>query len=209
MQTKEKLWFTSDWHFGDTRLSQLFRPFKNVEENTKEIVNKHNSKVAIDDLVYVLGDSLYREADPNIFLPIINSMNGRKILLRGNHDRSFSDEMLLNYFEEIIPEGESVKIQIEGIECNLNHYPSKGVENAFNLVGHIHSAFKIQLNMLNVGVDVNHFYPIESTTIKTIYDCVCGIYDEDTFASKFACNSYYSETRGIKPSLLGAMNAKN
>lgn len=203
MQTKEKLWFTSDWHLGETRLAQLFRPFKNTDENTKEIVSRHNSKVAIDDLVYVLGDTLYRDADPNIFLPIIGLMNGRKILLRGNHDRSFSDDLLLNYFEEIIPEGKSVKIKIEDIECNLNHYPSKGSKSEFNLVGHIHSAFKIQLNMLNVGVDANHFYPIESTTVKSIHDCICGIYDEDTFAAKFECNSSFSEIRGTKPSLLG------
>jgi len=38
-------------------------------------------------------------------------------------------------------------------EVYIDHYPTNGKSDIFNVVGHIHGTWKVQRNMVNVGVD--------------------------------------------------------
>ena len=187
-------WLVADYHLGESRMNIMHRPFKDTDEQTHTLITLHNEIVQPDDIVYHLGDVCYQKTPQ--YLPIINEFNGRKILVRGNHDRIFTDDELSSYFEQIIPEGEGIEKDIQGIPCYLTHYPTCGVTHRFNLVGHIHSAFKYQLNMFNVGVDVNHFCPIDINTIPFHYEAICKHYDQDVWVAYNPINQQYLGDRG-------------
>lgn len=196
-------WITADWHLGETRFSIMQRPFMDVDVHCETIIKNHNSVVAKDDIVYVVGDVIYQNADPEKFLPMIDRMNGVKVLIRGNHDIPFSDEQFKPYFKGgIYADGAGVNLTIDGISCYATHYPSAGRLNEFNLVGHIHGAWKVQLNCLNVGIDVHHFYPVPFSNISFYLNAITKFYDNDVFAAYLDVNSTFREARGKKSSYL-------
>ena len=54
-------YFTADLHLGhDNIISFCNRPFKNIEEMDKAIIDNWNSKVTEKDEVWILGDFSYR-----------------------------------------------------------------------------------------------------------------------------------------------------
>lgn len=82
-----KIFFTSDLHFGHENVIRFDnRPFETVEEMNAELVRRWNAKVSNGDLVYVLGDMIWKsnhgEAEK-----LIKNLNGQIILIKGNHDR--------------------------------------------------------------------------------------------------------------------------
>lgn len=82
-----KVFFTSDLHFGHENVIRFDnRPFNTVEEMDAELVRRWNEKVSKSDLVYVLGDMIWK-ARNNEAETLIRSLNGQIILIKGNHDR--------------------------------------------------------------------------------------------------------------------------
>ena len=85
----------SDHHFGHTNSWEKFkladgsplRPFTSTEEMDETMIERHNAKVKTGDTVYFLGDVVINKK----YLELVKRMNGRKILVRGNHD-IFNDE---------------------------------------------------------------------------------------------------------------------
>jgi calcineurin-like phosphoesterase family protein len=193
-KTKMNTFITSDFHLGDDRMTIMGRPFGSGEEHIEALTKNHNSVVAPDDLVILVGDVCYQKKLES--LPIIQRFNGRKILIRGNHDRGFSKEELDKYFEHVIPEGEGIELEVDGIKCFATHYPTTGMAGRFNLVGHIHSSWKYQLNMFNVGVDTNHFFPVNLKTIPFHFKAICEFYDDDVWVAYNVLNSNFCGIRG-------------
>jgi calcineurin-like phosphoesterase family protein len=189
--------FTADWHLGENRFAIMQRPFKTVKEGNDELVRRHNEVVRPNDRVLVIGDAVYKAAPE--CLPLVAKFNGVKTLIRGNHD-ALPDSILLHYFEEIIPEGEGIDFEVEGVPCHATHYPTLGVKDRFNLVGHIHGAWKYQLNMLNVGVDANHFAPHHMSQVPFYLKAVTEFYDADVWSAYHAANVSHYDTRGKKTS---------
>lgn len=203
------LWLTSDYHLGESRRDPQYperfnimgRPFKSAEDMFITLRDRHNEVVTPDDEVIVAGDVLFSGADP-IWLESIAEFNGRKTLIRGNHDRVFTDEQFSPYFDKIIPEGEGLELDIEGIPCWVTHYPTSAREDRFNLTGHIHASWKVQLNGLNVGVDVCHFYPMSSKKVPFYFKAIHDFYDNDAWSAYLPANMNYVKTRGLKESRL-------
>lgn len=195
-----KLFVVADWHLCEDRMKIMGRPFGDGVECVEIMIANHNSIVSPDDRVLVLGDVLYQKANPHIWLPSIARFNGRKELVRGNHDRSISNDDFAPYFDTIHKEGSGIYLDAQGIECYCTHYPTCGVEDAFNLVGHIHSAWKVQLNMLNVGVDVHHFYPVNLADIAFFHKAITDYYDDDVWSAYDEKNSCWIGLRGKKGS---------
>ena len=82
-----KVFFTSDTHWGHENVIGFDkRPFKTVEEMDEELVRRWNAKVAKGDLVYVLGDMIWKTRNGDAE-QLIKSLNGQIILIKGNHDR--------------------------------------------------------------------------------------------------------------------------
>lgn len=189
-----KTWLSADYHFGESRFDLMGRPFKTVDEHNDAIINNHNAVVSPEDEVIVIGDVCYQKAPE--YLPLVKRLNGRKILIRGNHDRVFSDILLKMYFYDVIDDGAGYYHTFNDVKCYITHYPTEGVVDAFNLVGHIHGAWKYQLNMLNVGVDVNHFRPVDSATIPFHKDAICKYYDNDVWVAYNMINAAFKGKRG-------------
>ena len=80
-------WFTSDLHFGHRNvIPYCNRPFKDVEEMHKGLIEIWNNTVQEGDLVYVLGDFSLNKKYSREILPLLK---GNKILVPGNHDACF------------------------------------------------------------------------------------------------------------------------
>lgn len=185
---------TSDFHFGDDRMDLMSRPFQSGKEYIEMLIENFNSIISPDDTTIVVGDVCYQNALES--LPSIERLNGTKILIRGNHDRGLSDQELSKYFSDIIPEGDGLELEIDGIKCFATHYPSRGREDRFNLVGHVHGVWKCQLNMLNVGVDVHHFLPVNLNKIPFYLKAICEFYDNDAWIAYNSINTKFVGIRG-------------
>jgi calcineurin-like phosphoesterase family protein len=189
---------TADWHLGEDRLKLLGRPFASTEEMHETMIRLHNEMVSPDDEVFLIGDAIAC-ADPQggiECLSLIDRFHGRKTLFRGNQEFRFSDALLLEHFERVIPEGDGLELDYDGIPLYLTHYPSRGRADRFNLVGHIHSSWKVQLNMLNVGVDVHHFRPVPLERVRFFFDAIANFYDEDVWVGYHDLNVRYRGLRG-------------
>lgn len=82
------VFFTSDTHFGHARILELSnRPFDSIEHMNDEIVKRWNEVVKPEDMVYHLGDVALGPIHDS--LANVKRLNGRKILVLGNHDRPF------------------------------------------------------------------------------------------------------------------------
>jgi len=83
----KKVFFTSDLHFGHANVLEFDRrPFATVDEMDAELVKRWNNKVRKGDLVYVLGDMIWKTKN-NDAPSLIKALNGQIILIKGNHDR--------------------------------------------------------------------------------------------------------------------------
>jgi calcineurin-like phosphoesterase family protein len=122
-----------------------------------------NSVVKDEDTVCVIGDfSMSKET--SLFESILSKLNGRKILILGNHDKLTPWQYLEVGFDSVHT---SLVITYEDVEFFLCHDPAmvSCVDYTFNLTGHIHGLWDYLLtkknqHLLNVGVDVRDFTPI-------------------------------------------------
>lgn len=154
-----------------------------------DIHTNWNSIVTPHDIVVVNGDVALDEE----WLVWMALLNGRKILIRGNYDK-MSDEVYHKYFEIILDaydtviEGDDGKGGRTDLPVHVVHYPSKGVVDRFNIVGHIHATWRVQKNMLNVGVDAHHFRPISADQVLFFYRGINEFYDQDVWVGNHPSN---------------------
>jgi calcineurin-like phosphoesterase family protein len=82
---KQKVFIISDTHFSHNNIIRYeYRPFKDTDEMDEYMIEKWNNVVSDNDLVFHLGDvciSSAKRAEE-----VLKKLNGRKILIRGNHD---------------------------------------------------------------------------------------------------------------------------
>lgn len=82
-----KTFFTSDLHFGHENVIEFDgRPWNTVEEMNEELIKRWNNRVEKGDIVYVLGDLIWKTMT-NDAASLIKRLNGQIILIKGNHDR--------------------------------------------------------------------------------------------------------------------------
>lgn len=81
-------WFTADLHLGHANIIEYSsRPFDSVDAMNRALIARWNEVVADDDEVWMLGGfALGKIADT---LALVAELTGRKVLLTGNHDRSW------------------------------------------------------------------------------------------------------------------------
>lgn len=171
-----KIYITSDQHFFHTNIIKYCqRPFDNYSEMNETIINNYNEIIKPEDTVIHLGDlSASVKNHIHEFSNILNSLNGNKILLRGNHDHQDDQFYLDNGFEVV---GDHMIVG----EYFFSHYPLfadskwctpteqrliKLYENSkcTKIVhGHTHnnvSKWKDDLFRINACVEVNDYNPI-------------------------------------------------
>ena len=121
---KGKVFFTSDLHFGHERVIQFDnRPFTSVEEMDAELIQRWNKKVGKGDLVYVLGDLIWKSRNGDAH-KLIESLNGQIILIKGNHDRFLHNAPAKKALAGIKDYDDIVVALEDGTQkrCILSHY---------------------------------------------------------------------------------------
>jgi len=171
-----KIFFTADTHFNDPRLDIYFRPFKNVEEMNKAIVDNWNKTVSKEDTVWHLGD-FSKDKEGYSF---VSKLNGKINLILGNYDeKGLGDYSIFNSVQK------NSIVTIGGMSYFLTHKPEDYNPAMFNLVGHIHGLWRVQRNMINVGTDAWHFLPISEEQIQATYAAIKKHYDKNVFMGEF------------------------
>jgi calcineurin-like phosphoesterase family protein len=161
----------SDHHLGHTNSWEKFtlsdgsplRPFTSTEEMNETMIERHNAKVKEQDTVYFLGDVVINKK----YLELVKRMNGRKILVRGNHD-IFKDE---DYREVGFEQIHGVRVFVD--KFILSHIPLHPdcVSERFrvNVHGHLH-ANEIKMPW---GVNADRNEIIYADFPDPRYLCVC------------------------------------
>lgn len=182
--TGERLWFTSDTHWGHSNILEFCkRPFSSVEEMNQKLIENWNSVVKPGDTVFHLGDFAW--GGSQMWNSILDQLNGDIYLIKGNHDDKNIRQGYMNRFKWV---GYQMKINVGNRAIYLNHFPFlcyggsyRGVENVvYSLHGHTHlnthdmNGKDIQrLNMcfptqLDVGVDAHNYTPISFDQVDTL-----------------------------------------
>ena len=168
---------------------------KDVLEMNEAIISNWNSIVMPQDEVVVVGDFSLSFKAVELYT---NRLNGRKILVAGNHDfchpahhkskhlenqKKWIDKYLENGWAEVHME---LELDLPGIGLvNVSHLPYKGCGDSMEeerhekhrleddgrwlICGHVHCSWKTHKKQLNVGVDVWGYKPVsEEEVIRTI-----------------------------------------
>ena len=189
-----KIWFTSDTHFGSERTLQLRkRPFKSVKEMDEALIDNWNNTVGKDDKVFHLGD--FGNYD------VIKQLNGKVYLIFGNYEFKDMNTKFKNEleFEKYLKQMGFCYIwncdevcYRENIDNNviyMSHKPSElpkfftddEIYNEVHIFGHIHEKQMIKKFGLNVGMDCHNFKPIDLDTVLFYDNALKNFYDEEVF----------------------------
>ena len=167
------IYFTSDLHLGHCTVLKHRPEFGSIDEMNETFISNINETVTARDTLYILGDLTFRigEDEAN---DLIRRINGRKILLRGNHDVEYDPglfERISDY--EVLKYNKKVYV--------LMHYPlvcwDKMRFGAVQLHGHIHSGagyndrhHEMGRLQFDVGVDANGYRPVPISVIAAWAD---------------------------------------
>jgi calcineurin-like phosphoesterase family protein len=131
-------WFTSDHHFGHENIIDFCnRPYASVYEMNADLIERWNARVRPDDLVYYVGDIVMGPGRKES-MKLIAQLNGRKLLLPGNHDACWRGkasgtklsearvDYLTSGFIDIIDTGGGEgqpTVMIAGETVKVSHFP--------------------------------------------------------------------------------------
>lgn len=132
-------YYISDLHFGHENVIRFDgRPFDNVDDMELWVKSRWNSKIKNSDTVFILGDFSFEKTEKTG--EILRSLNGKKVLIIGNHDKSALANAEL--FEKVTPYLEVVDPTCKR-KVVLSHYPIPFYNCAHKqgvmLYGHVHN----------------------------------------------------------------------
>lgn len=152
-------WVTADHHFFHDNIRRYCnRPFPNVATMNAELERLWNETVGPGDEVWHLGDFGFAGRYGFELELLFGRLHGTKRLICGSHDSSSKrlpwDAVIRgSYFLDgitLVHDGDAFKRTVEP-DCR----------ERLVFCGHVHEIWKVRENLLNVGVDVWHFYPVE------------------------------------------------
>lgn len=179
MGTSIKTWFTSDTHLSHPSIL-YFHPkrrmaagitLEELQADKKTAIEKHdewlidlwNKTVKKQDNIYILGDFCLGNRERTE--QILKRLNGKKYLIRGNHDKSCKG--LENYFEWVgdIKEVKFTNNQYDFIDPNetfaleMCHFPmlswNRRPHGTCHIHGHCHNSISdFNTNSAELRVDV-------------------------------------------------------
>lgn len=170
----KNIFFASDHHMGhEGPYNKFLRDdgrflryeFANSEEADEEMIKRHNAVVSHNDRVYFVGDFCFSKHH----IHKAGRMNGRKVLIKGNHDTLDLNEYI-PYFDDIRGVHQFDGMVITHIPV---HEESLG-RWGFNVHGHLHAnrvmmsgrSKNIDKRYFNVSVEQINYTPIPLEEIK-------------------------------------------
>lgn len=188
------VFITSDTHFSHANIltAGRGRPFRSISEHDNALVDNWNSVVTPADTVIHMGDvAMSHRAES---LPIINRLNGKKILIPGNHDyvsateKASRREKYFSLYKEYFTIWSDCVVIFGRVV--LSHFPPAEIldhsdeerypemrpalrENAVYLHGHTHQDYTRTILSngsvaISVGVDANNYTPVSLDNIPEL-----------------------------------------
>lgn len=171
------IWFTSDTHFCHNKpFIYTPRNAESTEEMSEAIVEHWNNLVAVDDIVYFLGDIALN--DTTAAIEYIKQLNGTIIWFLGNHDTFKRVQEVLDKCNNIKLHRDryatTLKLNVRGQDLNfyVSHYPTLTANfddkhfsrHVFSLHGHTHQSdnWMDPQNpfLYHVGLDSHNLAPV-------------------------------------------------
>ena len=165
------IYLTSDFHIDHWNIVKYVgRPFKTLEKMNETIIKRFNERVKPDDTTIYVGDFAFKHSSespeggktPNRYEGLLN---GKIIFIRGNHDGNNGINTPIK----------SMVIELGGQTMWVTHANANPLYK-INLCGHVHEKWKLkrmdgfkETVLINVGVDVNQFYPVTINEILRDY----------------------------------------
>lgn len=172
------IYFTSDTHFGHSNVIQFEgRPFQTAEEMDEALIRNWNGKVGPEDEIYILGDfTMKGPTQANAFL---ERLQGRKYLIRGNHD-GWVDRAAFRR-EHFVWIKDYYELTCQNRLFVLCHYPLLSWRRmrwgAFHLHGHQHNHpqynehnRKMGTARLDMGVDAWGMAPVSMEELLRFWE---------------------------------------
>ena len=144
--------FVSDLHFYHKNIIKYSdRPWDHIHDMNDDIVDNWNAMVKKDDAIYILGDLAF--CGTTKLNLILDRLNGRKYLIKGNHDPK---QVRNNAHFEWVKDTYELKVNDKTIF--LSHYSHKVWPNShrgnWHLFGHSHgNLVDMSMKSFDVGVD--------------------------------------------------------
>ena len=155
----ERLFFTSDTHFGDPRVLRFdHRPFADLAEHDAALIRRWNAVVGPQDVIWHLGDFALGPGPARV-AEILGQLHGEKHLIVGNNDDDTT--IRLPGWSSV---GHYAELAVDGRRLVLCHYAFRtwnGIgRGAINLHGHSHGKLGRLPKQYDVGVDAQEFRPV-------------------------------------------------
>lgn len=182
----QKIFLTSDLHVGHANILRFCnRPFLDIKDMSKGLIENWNRVVEETDIVFDLGDMFWWDSRHDI-RKFIDKLNGVIYKVPGNHDMDIYRLFELCRTEKVTLLDDVNQVFVAGLypdkpskqlEFWVSHIPMATwphFEHAPSFFGHIHSGplsdnavdvpghdLLLKKNMYDVGVDNNNYTPIE------------------------------------------------
>ena len=166
-----KVWITSDTHFYHFNIIKYCnRPFPTVDLMNSALIKNWNDSIQPEDIVLFLGDFCFaRSAEAkNVTERLTYALNGRKLIVKGNHDFKQVKYIQHGWRYECYQE------LIFNDRFSFRHRPDNLIADSgkfdFIFYGHVHNTpldYGAPLNCINVCVDANDLKPLDITNYFT------------------------------------------
>jgi calcineurin-like phosphoesterase family protein len=161
MENNMTEWVTSDTHFRHKNIMKFCpatRPYADVLHMDSSLIAAWNEKIDPNDTVYHLGDVAF--CSVSVAVEILSQLNGKKILIIGNHDRKLLSRDSTNQFRSMFEEIHWYhEITRNGTLICMFHNPilrwNECHRTSIHLHGHVHgeSLGMEQYRIMDVGID--------------------------------------------------------
>ncbi len=153
--------YIADTHFRHSKiLDMCARPYRDIDAHDEDLIRRWNAVVGADDLVYHLGDFSLGLADVDAVKTIFSRLNGRKILILGNHDFRKNGDVhptlaVLDWYQPPTPMLETSDDDQRVVLCHyaMRTWPGQH-KGAYHFYGHSHGELPGVGRSRDVGVDM-------------------------------------------------------
>lgn len=191
-------WLTADPHIGHAKAIEFDdRPFKDIDEMEAVFIENWNKVVSPEDLGIFVGDMFFYQSKQQM-ADFLSKLNGRKVLVRGNHDQKprammnagfticveeivmtiANERVLISHYPFAMPEWKHkyfvLRCKIQKLFGKKTRWIEKFHDRRpvdrgqFLIHGHTHSIEKIKGKMINVGWTAWDWKPVNIQEIATI-----------------------------------------
>ena len=181
VENPDKLFFTSDTHWGHFNISKYcHRPFNSRSEMDNALIDNWNKVVPQDGIVVHCGDfMLPHKEDIKEYEKILKKLNGNILLCRGNHDRI---PLSIEPQGKLIAVVDIAMAYVDKVKIMASHYPMLAYPADYQVFGHIHTLSngicygidgdvnnRMRKTRYDVGVDQNGYKPVSYWQLCDIF----------------------------------------